>query len=71
MKLKIFSFSWESFSSDDVVSAILSTAIWEITVLDNHTPLLTSVKPSTISITYLQNWQKKEENFAIWNELLK
>ena len=40
MKLQIFSFSWKSFASDSVVSATLMTTTWEITILDNHSPLL-------------------------------
>ncbi len=67
MKLKIFSFSWESFSSDQVVSATLMTSIWEITLLDNHAPLLTSIKPSTMYVIFKDdNWVEKREDFAIW-----
>jgi len=67
MKLKIFSFSWESFSSDNVVSATLMTSIWEITLLDNHAPLLTSIKPSTMYVIYIDDkWVEKRDDFAIW-----
>ncbi len=67
MKLKIFSFSWESFSSDNVVSATLMTSIWEITLLDNHAPLLTSIKPSTMYVIYTDDkWVEKRDDFAIW-----
>ncbi|PZM80037.1 ATP synthase F1 subunit epsilon [Candidatus Gracilibacteria bacterium] len=66
MKLKIFSFSGESFASDTVVSATLMTSIGEITVLENHSPLLTSIRPSNINVIYLNELgEKKEENFAI------
>lgn len=72
MKLKIFSFSWESFASDTVVSATLMTSIWEITVLENHSPLLTSIRPSNINVIYLNElWEKKEENFAIWKWIVE
>lgn len=67
MKLKIFSFSWESFSSDQVVSATLMTSIWEITLLENHAPLLTSIKPSTMYVIFKdKNWVEKRDDFAIW-----
>ena len=52
MKLKMLSFSWESFNSDEVISITLMSAVWEITILDNHSPLLTSVKPSTMYLLY-------------------
>ena len=67
MKLKILSFSWEAFSSDTVVSATLMTGIWEITALNNHSPLLTSVKPSTMYVVYIdEKGVEKRDDFAIW-----
>lgn len=68
MKLKILSFSGEIFFSDKVVSATVMTTSWEITILDNHYPLLTSVKPSTMYIIYINEaWIKKRDDFAIWS----
>lgn len=52
MKLRIISFSGESFSSDTVSSVTLMTGIGEITVLENHAPLLTSIKPSTMYVVF-------------------
>ncbi len=55
------------FSSEDVVSATLMTWIWEITILDNHSPLLTSIKPSTMFVIYKDSkWVEKRDDFAIW-----
>ncbi len=72
MKLKIFSFSGESFSSNDVVSVTLMTAIWEITILENHSPLLTSIRPSTISVIYKnKDLVEKEESFAVWKGIVE
>ena len=71
MKLQIFSFSWKSFASDSVVSATLMTTTWEITILDNHSPLLTSMKPSNMTVIYMDNWEKKEEDFAIWRWIVE
>ncbi len=72
MKLKIFSFSGESFGSDKVHNVTLMTAIWEITILENHAPLLTSIRPSTILVTYTNDaWEEKQEQFAIWKWIVE
>lgn len=66
MKLKILSFWGEAFSSENVVSATLMTGIGEITVLDNHAPLLTSIRPSTMFVVYKdEDGTEKREDFAI------
>ncbi len=67
MKLKILSFWWEAFSSENVVSATMMTGIWEITALDNHAPLLTSIKPSTMYVVYIDDKDiERRDDFAIW-----
>ncbi len=67
MKLKVLSFSWEKFSSEKVVSVRLRTSLWQITVLDNHAPLLASIEPSVLYIKFKdQNNIPQEENFAVW-----
>ena len=66
MKLKILSFMGEHFSNDNVVSATLMTWVGEITILDNHAPLLTHIKPSTMYILYKdENNIEQREDFAI------
>ncbi len=66
MELKILSFSGESFNHDGVISATLMTALGEITVLNNHSPLLTSVRPSTMYIIYKdKNGVEYRDDFAI------
>ena len=66
MKLKILSFSGETFSHDKVTSATLMTWVGEITVLDSHSPLLTHIKPSTMYIVYKdENNIEHREDFAI------
>jgi len=66
MKLKILSFMGEHFSNDDVKSATLMTGVGEITILDNHAPLLTHIKPSTMYIIYTdENNIEQREDFAI------
>ena len=71
MKLEILSFTWKLFKSDDVISLTAMTKVWEITVLDNHTPLVTVLKPSTISIIYNDSWVKSEKDFAVWGGVLE
>jgi len=67
MELKILSFEWESFLKKKVISVTLLTGVWEITVLENHEPLMTYVEPSTLYVDYKdENWVKFREDFAIW-----
>ncbi len=66
MELKILSFTGESYSSDKVSSITLISGLWEITILDNHSPLITSVKPSTMFITKKDtNGVVSRDDFAI------
>ncbi len=60
MELKILSFEWESFVNKNVVSVTLLTWVGEITILENHVPLMTYVEPSTLYIDY-----KDENNVLI------
>lgn len=67
MKLEILSFNWKLFKSHNVTSIVVTTKAWEITILDNHLALITSLKPSVLKVTYIdKNNMKQEENFAIW-----
>jgi len=68
MKLNIISFDWKKIQKDKVISVTLMTKAWEITILDKHTPLITSVKPSTMYYVYLdENNMKIRDDLAIWN----
>lgn len=71
MKLKIYSFSWENFISDDVNSLSFMSSEWELTIMENHSPLLTNLKPSDINIVINKDWKKIEENFAIWKWIVE
>lgn len=67
MKIEILSFTWNLFKSDTVVSVRANTKIWEITILNEHAPLITVLNPSILSIVYLDElWNRKEKDFAIW-----
>lgn len=66
MKLKILSFGGQSFSHERVVSVTLMTQMGEITVLDNHAPLITAIKPSTMYAIYKdENGVEFRDDFAI------
>ena len=68
MNLTILSFDWKKIERSNVVSVTLMTKAWEITVLDKHTPLITSVKPSTMYYIYTdENNIDQRDDVAIWN----
>lgn len=66
MKLQILSFSGESFRHEQVISVTLMTGVGEITVLDKHSPLLTSIRPSTMYVVYRdENNVEIRDDFAV------
>ncbi|MDD3646817.1 MAG: ATP synthase F1 subunit epsilon [Candidatus Gracilibacteria bacterium] len=71
MKLEILSFTGNLFKSDDVVSVTAMTKVGEVTILDNHTPLVSVLKPSTISVIYNDAGERKEKDFAIGGGVLE
>ncbi len=67
MNLNIYSFSWETFASDKVISITMMTLMWEITILNRHVPLISAFKPSTMFVIYKdENWVNFRNDFAIW-----
>ena len=72
MQIEILSFTWNLFRSDTVESVTAMTKVWEITILEWHTPLVTVLNPSIISIVYLDDsWIKTEKDFAVWGWVLE
>ena len=68
MKLNILSFDGKKIERDNVVSVTLMTKSGEITVLDKHSPLITSVKPSTMFYVFKdENNIEQRDDVAIWN----
>lgn len=68
MKLTILSFDWKKIENDNVISITLMTKSGEITVLDKHTPLITSIKPSTMYYVFKdENNILQRDDVAIWN----
>jgi ATP synthase F1 epsilon subunit len=72
MKLEILSFNWKLFKSESVSSVTAVTRAWEITLLNNHSALITSLKPSVLKVIYSDsNNMNQIEYFAIWWGLLE
>lgn len=72
MKLEILSFTWNLFRSETVEQVTAMTKVGEVTLLENHTPLVTVLKPSIISIIYTdESGVKSEKDFAIWGWVLE
>ena len=72
MKLKVLSFSGENFFWNHAISITVMTSSWEITLLDNHAPMITSLEPCVLYITYIDNNNmKQKEGFAIGKWVLE
>ena len=69
MKLKILSFWGNSFESQEVESFTLKTKSWEITVLDKHESLITTLVPGVIKIVF--NNGEEPRYFAVWKGILE
>jgi len=66
MKLKILSFSGESFQNDSVTSITLKTKTGEATILENHSPMIASIRPSVLFIKYTdENNVEHRDDFAV------
>lgn len=72
MELKILSFEGQSFIKKSVISVTLFTGVWEITVMKNHTPLMTYVEPSTLYIDFKdKDGIKRRDDFAVWRGVVE
>ncbi|MDD2870355.1 MAG: ATP synthase F1 subunit epsilon [Candidatus Gracilibacteria bacterium] len=72
MKIEILSFTGNLFKSDNVESVTANTKIGEITILDDHTPLVTVLNPTIISIVYTNEaGEKSEKDFAVGGGVLE
>lgn len=72
MKIEILSFTWNLFKSENVESVTAMTKVWEVTILENHTPLVTVLHPSIVSIVYINDsWVKEKKDFAVWGWVLE
>lgn len=66
MKLKVLSFSGENFSHENVTSVTLMTKSGEVTILNNHSPMIASIEPCVLYIKYMdENSIEQREDFAV------
>ena len=72
MKLEILSFNWKLFKSNYATFVSVSTKSWEITVLEWHEAIISSIIPSVLTIKYEnKNWSVIEKEFAIWRWIIE
>jgi len=72
MKIEILSFTWKLFRSENVESVTAMTKVWEVTILDDHAPLVTVLNPSIVSIIHIDKaWKTAEKDFAVWGGILE
>jgi ATP synthase F1 epsilon subunit len=62
MKFTLISIKKKILEIDNFNSVIIPTKSWEITILENHEPIISALKPGILKI----NYNSKEELYAIW-----
>ena len=66
MKIKVLSFSGENFSHDSIISLTVMTKSGEVTILDNHSPMIASIEPCVLYTRYKdETGIEQREDFAI------
>lgn len=66
MKLKVLSFSGENFAHERVTSVTVMTKAGEVTILDNHSPMIASIAPCVLYTKYMdENNIEQREDFAV------
>lgn len=72
MKLKILSFSGENYINDTVISVVVMTKSGEVTILDNHSPMIASIEPCVLYTKYMdKNNIEQREDFAVWSGVVE
>lgn len=72
MKLKILSFSGENFKHDKVISVTVMTKSGEVTILDNHSPMIASIEPCVLYTRYRdENNMEQREDFAVGSGVIE
>lgn len=66
MQLEVISFAWKAFSHDNVKSLTLTTKDWEITILDNHSPLTSVLIPWIVRMEFSSNESNMKNVLAVW-----
>lgn len=66
MKLKVLSFSGENFAHENIVSVTVMTKSGEVTILDQHAPMIASIEPCVLYTVYKDdNNMEQREDFAV------
>jgi F0F1-type ATP synthase epsilon subunit len=68
MKIEILSFAGNLFKSETVESVTAMTKVWEITILEGHTPLVTVMNPSIVNIVYIDDAGEKKGEILPYEE---
>ena len=72
MFLEVIAFDGKAFNHDNVKSVNLMTSAWEITVLENHMPLTSVLKPWVVNIECNDgNWGCIKEILAVWGWIIE
>lgn len=72
MFLEVIAFDGKAFNHDNVKSVNLMTNAWEITVLENHMPLTSVLRPWVVNIECNDgNWGCIKETLAIWGGIIE
>jgi F-type H+-transporting ATPase subunit epsilon len=72
MFLEVIAFDGKAFNHDNVKSVNLMTSAWEITVLENHMPLTSVLKPWVVNIECNNgNWGCDKEVLAVWGWIIE
>jgi len=72
MFLEVIAFSGKAFNHDNVKSVNLMTSAWEITILENHMPLTSVLKPWVVNIEcHNWSWELKNEVLAVWGGIIE
>ena len=67
MKLIITSIKKRVLETEDCKQITIPTKAWEITILDNHEPILSALKPGIMTVTL--KWET--QMYAIWGGVLE
>ena len=68
MNLQVISFAWKAFDKDNVKSVNLMTNAWDITILDDHEALISTIKPCVVFIEYKDN---SKEELVVWGWIVE
>lgn len=67
MNLQVISFAGKAYEKWDVKSVNLMTNAWDITILDDHAPIVSVIKPCVVFIEYkTKSGLVEKEQLVVW-----